>query len=80
MNDQDRHELISRLRKRVGITDDMATDEEVLEGTKGTFTRYVVELEMASERFRGVLHEEIRATRDRMHARIWRLLHWLHDL
>jgi len=71
--------LVMRLRRRSGLTEEMATDQEVLNGTEGTLGRAFEELDMASEKLGGVLREDIRETRKRMHARIGRFLRMFRD-
>ena len=67
-------ELVLRLRRRFGLSEDVATDQQVLDATKGTFGRAMIELDMASDRLGGVLRDDIRETRQRLHARIHRFL------
>lgn len=40
-------ELIKRLRSELNLTEDLATDREILKATKGTYLRARIELIMA---------------------------------
>jgi hypothetical protein len=43
--------LISGLRQRIGVTEDIVSDEELLEKTKNTLSRAIVDLEIATADF-----------------------------
>lgn len=68
----DSKRLVMRLRSRCGITEDMATDDEVLAMTNGSLSRALEDLSMAADDFGGAVKDavsaDIRDARCRIHS------------